>query len=91
MSLTSRISDLAGAIRDKFNAITPRLIPAGGSSGQVLIKGPGADYDAGWQTVAGAGPGNLVISEEQPANSCLWLQLNVGGDQEAVTLNYVRE
>lgn len=56
MSLASRISDLAGAVRDKINLMMPRLLPAGGSSGQVLAKTSATDYATSWQTVSGGGP-----------------------------------
>lgn len=36
-----------------------RLLPPGGTSGQALVKGSGADYDAGWQD-AGGGVENLA-------------------------------
>ncbi len=48
MSLASRISDLAGAIRDKLNTMTPLLPPPGGATGQALLKASGADGDAAW-------------------------------------------
>ena len=48
MPLASRIVDLAAAIRDKFNLVTPRLLPAGGSTGQSLAKTSGADNAVGW-------------------------------------------
>lgn len=49
MTLASRINDFAAAARDKINQMVPRLMPAGGAAGQVLIKTSAADYDAGWQ------------------------------------------
>ncbi|AXQ69708.1 hypothetical protein HOU03_gp126 [Caulobacter phage CcrSC] len=48
MTLAARISALAGAIRDKLNTMTPRLLPAGGGAGQVLTKTTSADYAAAW-------------------------------------------
>ena len=50
MSLASRVNDLAIAIRDKLNTMTPRLLPAGGAAGQVLAKSSGADYASSWAT-----------------------------------------
>jgi hypothetical protein len=35
-------------VRAKFNAITPRLLPPGGSTGQSLRKASATDYDAAW-------------------------------------------
>ena len=48
-TLTSRITDLAGAIRDKFNAITPRLVSTGGTEGQVLTKNSDTPNDVSWK------------------------------------------
>lgn len=48
-TLADRISELATAVRDKINIMVPRLIPAGGTVGQVLTKNGAGDYAAGWQ------------------------------------------
>lgn len=47
-TLISRLSDLATAIAAKFNGIAPRLLPASGSTGQVLTKASAADYASAW-------------------------------------------
>ncbi len=60
MSLVSEISDLAAAIRNKINLIVPRLIPAGGTTGQVLAKDTATDYDVSWQDPAAGGGGGLT-------------------------------
>ena len=52
MSLASRINDGFAAVRNKLNLMVPRLLPAGGSAGQVLTKASAADYAAGWATPA---------------------------------------
>lgn len=57
MSLVSEISDLAVAIRTKINLMVPRLIPAGGTTGQVLTKNSATDYDASWAAGGGGGGG----------------------------------
>lgn len=54
MSLVSRITDLAVAIRDKINAMMPRLMPSGGAAGQVLRKASATDYAAAWATLPAA-------------------------------------
>lgn len=54
-TLASRITSLAGAIRDKLNLMTPRLLPAGGTTGQVLTKLAATDYDVSWATPASGG------------------------------------
>lgn len=47
-TLASRITSLAAAIRDKLNLMTPRLVPAGGTTGQFLTKTTGNNYDLSW-------------------------------------------
>lgn len=47
-TLAQRITDLAARVRLKFNAIAPRLLPAGGALGQVLRKASASDYDVAW-------------------------------------------
>jgi len=47
-SLASRLADFAAAVRDKLNTMTPRLVPAGGTTGQVLTKASNANYDDVW-------------------------------------------
>lgn len=54
MSLAQRITDLAVAVRNKLNAMTPRLLPAGGSTGQALVKTSGADNAVGWGNPTGS-------------------------------------
>ncbi len=62
-TLAQRITDLAAAIRDKFNAINPRLVATGGITGYVYTKTPTGH---GWaESVGGGGGGgssNLVVS-----------------------------
>jgi hypothetical protein len=53
MTLAARLAALATAVRDKINEMMPRLIPAGGASGQVLAKTSGSDYAVGWSTPSG--------------------------------------
>lgn len=53
MSLASRVNDLAAAVRDKINAMMPRLLPSGGTVGQVVTKTGPADGAAGWADPAG--------------------------------------
>lgn len=62
MSLASRISDLAVAVREKINAMMPRLMPSGGAVGQVITKTGPADYVVGWQDVPAGGGGGSSVS-----------------------------
>lgn len=51
-TLAQRITDLAAAIRDKFNAINPRLVATGGITGYVYTKTPTGH---GWAESVGGG------------------------------------
>lgn len=54
-TLVERINLFAVAVRDKFNAIMPRLIPIDGVDGQVLTKNGTTPYAVQWRdSVAGA-------------------------------------
>ena len=58
MSLASRISAGFTAVRDKINLMVPRLLPPGGSAGQVLAKTSASDYATAWTTPAAGGGGS---------------------------------
>jgi hypothetical protein len=51
-TLSQRITDLAAAVRAKFNVVVPRLLPAGGAAGLYLRKTTSADFDAAWTSEA---------------------------------------
>lgn len=55
MSLATRIADGFAAVRNKLNLMVPRLLPSGGSTGQVLTKSSSDDYATGWTTPASGG------------------------------------
>lgn len=57
MSMSSRMSLFAEAVRDKFNLVNPRLIPPGGAIGQVIKKTGAPNYAMAWQDEAGGGGG----------------------------------
>ena len=60
MSLAAQVSALATAVGNKLrDAIIPRLLPAGGSAGQALVKTGNADYAAAWASVSGGGGASL--------------------------------
>lgn len=44
-----------GEILDEISGITPRILPAGGSTGQVLAKNSGNNYDVHWVNQSGGG------------------------------------
>lgn len=54
-TLSSRITDLTAAVRDKINLMVPRLLPSGGTGGQVLAKNSATNYDTAWTTLSGSG------------------------------------
>jgi hypothetical protein len=62
MSLVSQVTALAAAVRDKINAMMPRLVPPGGTTGQVLGKTAATDFATSWQTVSGGG-GSATVME----------------------------
>lgn len=51
MTLSSRVNDLAVAVRGKFNAIFPKLVPEGGTAQQALVKNGTANHDVSWGNV----------------------------------------
>lgn len=61
MSMASRMSLFADAVREKFNLMTPRLLPAGGTTGQVLKKTGAPNYAVAWQNEAGGGGGVVGV------------------------------
>lgn len=79
MSLVARITSLAARVRDQFISIAPRLLPGGGSVGQVLVKTTADDYAVAWQTSSGGGGGGTDIHvgptpPSAPVDGQLWLQ-----------------
>lgn len=59
MSMSSEIMALAGSIRDKINTIIPRLLPTGGTTGQILSKVNGSNFNTHWITPAGGSGGSI--------------------------------
>lgn len=78
MSLATQLSNLTIRLRTKINEMMPRLLPAGGSAGQVLAKSAGANYSVTWVTPTGGGATNLVIDTVQPTpptgQQVFWVQ-----------------
>jgi hypothetical protein len=60
MTLQQRIAELVVSVRQKLNLMTPRLLPDGGSDGQVLVKKTDADFDTEWSDI-GAWPPVLAV------------------------------
>lgn len=74
MSLVAQITALAAAVRDKFNAVTPRLLPSGGSAGQVLTKSSATDFAANWTTQTKITAGTTPPAS--PAIGDVWIDTN---------------
>ena len=74
MSLASQVSALAGAIRDKINLMMPRLLPSGGTAGQVLSKASATDYATAWVTQTKVTAGTSAPSS--PAIGDVWIDTN---------------
>lgn len=66
MPLADGVVALAAAIRNKINEMMPRLLPSGGTTGQVLAKASGTAYNVSWQTIA-SGAATIVVFTDQAA------------------------
>jgi hypothetical protein len=63
--LATRISDLAATIRTKVNTMVPRLMPQGGTAGQVLAKVDATDYNMTWVAPSSGGGGGGGLTHNQ--------------------------
>lgn len=61
--------DAYGEILDGIATVTGHMVPAGGSSGQVLAKMSGDDYDTGWVNQSGGGGGGGSITVDAALSS----------------------
>lgn len=62
--LFTNLKDLAAAVATDVKAILPRLIPAGGTDGQVLTKSTATAYVTKWSTpAAGSGASPLIYPD----------------------------
>ena len=78
MTIASRVTDLAAAVRDKINTMMPRLLPSGGTTGQVLAKTSATAYAADWSDPA-AGGTEIHVGTTPPASPSvgdLWVDTN---------------
>ena len=68
MSLASRVSDLAAAIGNYLrDSVLPRLLPAGGTTGQALVKSSASAYAVTWATPSGGGGATVYVQDTDPA------------------------
>lgn len=70
------------AIRSKFNAITPKLVPTGGTTGQVLAKASATDNDVSWITPAAGGGGGSSATNVLSTASMLQVRHEVANRAE---------
>ncbi|MDZ7824676.1 MAG: hypothetical protein U5K75_12040 [Ahrensia sp.] len=68
MTLVSRATDLAAAVRDKINLMVPRLLPSGGGTGQVLSKTSATDNDVAWTSLGNISARTITIDATAPAS-----------------------
>lgn len=78
MSLVSNIQAVLTRIAGEFNTIKGKLIPAGGTTGQVLTKNSGTDHDTVW-----ADPS--VPSHDHSISDVVGLQTALDGKQKTIT------
>lgn len=62
-----------------WNKFKSRLLPSGGSSGQVLAKASGTNYDVTWVNQSGGGEGGAYTPDEHPLANIS----SQGGDTQA--------
>lgn len=61
MSLASRVLALATGVGNYFrDSVQPRLVPPGGTTGQVLVKTTNTDYIMDWADQSGGGGGGMT-------------------------------
>lgn len=64
MPLADGVVALAAAIRNKINEMMPRLLPSGGTTGQVLAKVNGTSFNVSWQTISASGATIVVFTDQ---------------------------
>ena len=84
MPLAARLADLIVAVGADIKALFGRVMPAGGTTGQVLAKSSDTDYAVAWVTPAaggGGGGGNVYIQETDPAvaSPYIWFKTDATG------------
>lgn len=82
MSLVSRVSDLAASVGNYLrDSVLPRLLPAGGVTGQALVKASNSEHDVEWATLSGGGGGNVYIQQDDPlaASPYIWFKTDAAG------------
>jgi len=82
-TLVERITALAAGVGTRLAEHLPRLLPAGGSAGQVLAKSSATDFSAGWVDPTS----NLHVGPDEPTfTSGLWVQTGIGEGGAGTTI-----
>jgi hypothetical protein len=68
-TLQTRLSDLATRIGVEIKAMLPKLLPPGGTAGQVLAKSSGTDYATEWVDAGGEGGADYGLITSSPTAS----------------------
>lgn len=61
-TLVTRINDFAKSVQTKFNQISVRLMPMGGTTNQVLTKKSNTDNDVEWKTPTGITEDEAIVT-----------------------------
>ncbi len=87
-----KIDEEFGSVKNAIQQM--HAVPSGGSSGQVLGKASGTDYDLEWKTVPGGGTvdSSLSTSSENPVqNKVITKEINALKDSEAYTYTSITD
>jgi hypothetical protein len=80
MSLVSGIQDLATRIAAQFrDVVMPRLLPSGGTAGQVLTRASGPDGAANWSTLGTGAFVDIHVGITPPASpqeGSVWIDIS---------------
>ncbi|MGH0331007.1 hypothetical protein [Sinorhizobium meliloti] len=80
MSVVSSVSSLATRIGNEIrDAVKPRLLPSGGTTGQVLNKTSGTNYAVGWTSLGTGASKNIHVGTTAPASPAegdVWIDTN---------------
>jgi microcystin-dependent protein len=78
MSLLSNVEDVLTRIATEFKTLRGRVMPAGGTAGQVITKINSTDYNASWQDP------QLPVHDHE-ISEVVGLQTTLDGKQKVIT------
>jgi hypothetical protein len=80
MSLAGNVSLLATRIANVIrDSVMPRVLPAGGTTGQVLNKTSATNYQTAWTSLGTAASLNITVGTTAPASPAvgqIWIDTN---------------